>query len=188
MKIPINLASQPFRRDRAMMVASTAVCGLLVVSLAVLISLAMQDNQQMADVRREVDMLRQQIQTVNGKQAKLDAVVRQPENETVLERSVFINSLLLRKGISWNQIFTDLEKTIPYNVKLTRIRPSINDQGKVMLDINLASETTAGLVNALKAFKDDAKYGSVDWKSINHPTQTDPLERLILTVTYAQKL
>ena len=30
MKIPINLASQPFRRDRAMIVASLVVCLLLV--------------------------------------------------------------------------------------------------------------------------------------------------------------
>ena len=34
MKIPINLASQPFRRDRAMLVASFAVCALLVSAWA----------------------------------------------------------------------------------------------------------------------------------------------------------
>ena len=33
MKIPINLASEPFRRDRAMLVASAAVGILLVASL-----------------------------------------------------------------------------------------------------------------------------------------------------------
>ena len=63
-------------------------------------------------------MLKQQVQAVTDQQAKLNAVIHKPQNETVLERSVFLNTLLLRKGISWNQIFTDLEKTIPYNVKL----------------------------------------------------------------------
>ena len=51
MKISINLASQPFRRDRAMLVASIAVAVLLVGSLGALILLARADNAQLADVR-----------------------------------------------------------------------------------------------------------------------------------------
>ncbi len=32
MKIPINLASQPFRRDRALLVGSVGVCAVLVAT------------------------------------------------------------------------------------------------------------------------------------------------------------
>ena len=188
MKIAINLASQPFRRDRAMILASSLVCVLLAVSLGVLIHLANEDNAQLADVRREVTMLKKQVQTVNDQQAKLNAVIHQPENETVLERSVFINALLLRKGISWNQIFTDLEKTIPYNVKLTRIRPAVDDQGRVTLDMILASDKAETMVSALMAFDSNPIFGPVDPKGAIPPTQTDPLYRFALVVPYAQKL
>ena len=51
MKIPINLASQPFRRDRAMLVASVVVGLLLAASLSALITLANADSAQLADVR-----------------------------------------------------------------------------------------------------------------------------------------
>ena len=188
MKIPINLASQPFRRDRAMIMASSAVCVLLVATLGVLIALARQDTKQLGDVRHEVGTLKQQIQTVSTEQAKLNAVIHKPENETVLERSVFINTLLLRKGISWNQIFTDLEKTIPYNVKLVRVRPTVDDQGHVTLDMIVASETNGPAVGALKAFQENPLFGAVEWKTITPPSQTEPLFRLALNVTYAQKL
>ena len=188
MKIAINLASQPFRRDRALIVASTLVCLLLVASLGVLIHLANEDNKQLGDVRHEVANLKKQVQTLTDQQAKLNGVIHQPQNETVLERSVFINSLLLRKGISWNQIFTDLEKTIPYNVKLTRIRPSVDDQGRVTLDMILASDSVVPMVGALKAFQDNPLFGAVQMKSRIPPTQTEPLYRLALDVTYAQKL
>jgi len=188
MKIAINLASQPFRRDRAMIVASTLVCLLLVASLGVLIHLANEDNRQLGDVRHEVAMLKKQVQTVNDQQGKLNGVIHQPQNETVLERSVFINSLLLRKGVSWNRIFTDLEKTIPYNVKLTRIRPSVDEQGHVMLDMILASENSVPMIGALKAFEDNTLFGAVEMKNQIPPTQTEPLYRLALSVTYAQKL
>jgi type IV pilus assembly protein PilN len=188
MKIAINLASQPFRRDRAMVVASSLVCVLLVASLGVLIRLANEDNMQLADVRHEVALLRRQVQTLNGQQAQFNAVIHKPENETVLERSVFINTLLLRKGISWNRIFTDLEKTLPYNVKLTRISPSVDEQGRVTLDMTLAADKVNPMVEALKAFQDSALFGAVEWKTITPPSQTEPLYRLALSVTYAQKL
>ena len=188
MKIPINLASQPFRRDRGMIVASLAVSVLLLITLGVLITLARQDDEQLADVRHEVSTIRKQVTTTNDQLNKLNSVIKQPQNQTVLERSVFINTLLLRKGISWNQIFNDLEKTIPYNVKLIRIRPSVDDQGRVKLDMILASESAPNLVNALKAFQDNTLFGSAVWNSITPPSQSEPLYRLGIDVTYAQKL
>jgi len=188
MKIPINLASQPFRRDRAMVMASSVVSLLLVATLGVLINLARQDNQQLGDVRHEVAMLKQQVQAASDQQAKLNAVIHKPENETVLEQCVFLNTLLLRKGISWNQIFSDLESTIPYNVKLVRIRPTVDSDGRVSLDMIVAAETDVPMVGALKAFEENPKFGAVEWKTTSPPSQTEPLFRLALNVTYAQKL
>src|SRR3954452_13001373 len=101
MKIPINLASEPFRRDRAMFVASAAVALLLVASLGLLTTLINADNTQLADVRKDVTQLRTQIADASKQQAEFEAVIRKPENAQVLELSVFLNSLLSRKGISW---------------------------------------------------------------------------------------
>jgi Tfp pilus assembly protein PilN len=158
------------------------------VTLAILITLARQDTRQLADVRREVALLKQQIETATTEQAQLDAVVRKPENETALENSVFLNTLLMRKGISWNRIFTDLEKTIPYNVKLVRVRPTVDPQGRVTLDMIVASETSGPSVLMLKAFRENPLFGVVDLKNTIPPSQTEPLYRMALDVTYAQKL
>ena len=188
MKITINLASQPFRRDRAMIVASSAVSALLVMTLLALIFLARADSNQMASVRGESGALRRQIASLTAEQTKLDAVARKPENEDVLLTSVFINSLLMRKGISWNQIFTDLEKTIPYNVKVVRIRPMIDEQGRVVLDMIVAAENPVPVVDMLKKFNANPLFGAVSPASQLPPSQADPLFRYTLNVTYAQKL
>src|SRR5438132_2527073 len=118
MKIPINLASQPFRRDRAMLVASVAVSLLLVGTLGGLISLALTDRAQLADLRHDVSRIKAQLGAEAGRQQTVDAVLRKPENAVVLETSVFINTLLYRKGISWTRILADLEKTMPAKVKV----------------------------------------------------------------------
>ncbi len=54
MKIPINLASQPFRRDRAMLVASAAISLALVMTLGLLFDLAMLDRAQLADPAQKI--------------------------------------------------------------------------------------------------------------------------------------
>ncbi|MGA9623282.1 MAG: hypothetical protein WBQ65_02335 [Bryobacteraceae bacterium] len=188
MKIPINLASQPFRRDRAMLAASIAVSLMLVGTLGVLISLIMTDRALLADVRSDVDGLNRQIRAATAEQGRLDGVLRKPENAEVLERSVFLNSLLYRKGISWTRIFADLERTIPYNVKVLAIRPSVNAQNQVMLDMTVGADSPEPVIQLYKALEESPLFGSVMEHSSLPPTQSDPLYRYRITVIYAQKL
>jgi Tfp pilus assembly protein PilN len=187
MKIPLNLASQPFRRDRALLVASLGVCAALVATLGILISLAMADRAQSADVRGELSRLNRRIQTLQVEQAKVDTVLRQPENAEVLERSVFLNALLLRKGISWTQIFADLEGIVPYNVKIVQIRPSVNGQ-VVSLDMALASESPEPVIKFMKALGESKIFSNPDPKGYQAPSQSEPLYHYRISVDYAQKL
>ena len=57
MKVSINLASQPFRRDRPVIVAAVVLSVVLTGLLGVLILLAMTDRAQLADSRAEVARL-----------------------------------------------------------------------------------------------------------------------------------
>jgi carboxylesterase type B len=187
MKIPINLASQPFRRDRAMFVASIFVCMLLAVTLAVLISLAGADKDQLADARREVNQLNAEVRKLTAEQAQLDATLRKPENAEVLETSALINSLLIRKGLSWTRIFSDLEKKVPYNVRVVQIQPIVNGADDVSLDLTVASESAAPMVELLKALQ-DAPFSRPDIKLEQPPSQAEPIYKYRVSVSYEQKL
>ena len=188
MKIPINLASQPFRRDRAVLAGTIALSLVLVGTLGALIALILADRAQLADVRSDVDRLNRQIRAATTEQGRLDAVLRRPENAEVLERSVFLNALLYRKGISWTRIFADLEKTVPYNVKVLAIRPSVNSDNQVMLDMTVGADSPEPVIQLYKALEESALFGSVVEHSSLPPTQSDPLYRYRITVIYAQKL
>ena len=74
---------------------------------------------------RRSPQLRTQISAATKQQAEFEAVIRKPENAEVLELSVFLNTLLNRKGISWTRILADLEKTMPPNVKVLNIQPYV---------------------------------------------------------------
>jgi type IV pilus assembly protein PilN len=187
MKLPINLASEPFRRDRAMLVASIAVSLVLVAMLGGLVSLALDDRAQLADVRGDISRLNQEIRRVMSEQAQLETVLRRPENAEVLERSVFINALLARKGISWTRIFADLEKRVPHNVRVIQIHPSIDSQYRVSLDMTVASESPAAGIDLLKALESEP-FSLPAIRQTMPPTQSEPFFRYRLSVDYAQKL
>jgi type IV pilus assembly protein PilN len=187
MKIPINLASQPFRRDRAMLAASVAVTALLIGTLGVLISLTLADRAQMADVRADIARLNTRIRAVNTEQAQLDVVLRKPENAEVLERSVFLNELLVRKGISWTRIFADLEKVLPHNVRIVQIHPSVDAQNRIMLDMQVASDSPEPVIELMRKMA-QPPFGKPEPKLQQGPTQAEPLYKFRVSVDYGQKL
>jgi type IV pilus assembly protein PilN len=176
------------RRDRALIAASIVVSLLLVGVLGGLVSLIMMDRSQLADVRQDIDRLNRQIRKVNAEQAQQDAILRKPENAEVLERSVFLNALLVRKGISWTKIFGDLEKTLPYNVRVIQIHPAVDANDQVKLDMTVGSEQPGPLIEMFKALNTSPLFGDADIKLNQQPTQSEPLYRCRLIVPYAQKL
>jgi Tfp pilus assembly protein PilN len=188
MKVPINLASQPFRRDRAMITASIAVSVVLVMTLSGLIYLALADRKQLAGVRQDLDRFNRDTRAIGVEQAKLDAVLRRPENTEVLERSVLLNQLLFRKGISWTKILEDLGKTLPWNVQIINIRPYLNKDNQVTLDMTVGSPSQIAIIEFVKALESSSLFQSALVPSSQAPTQTEPLYRSRVQVNYAQKL
>jgi type IV pilus assembly protein PilN len=188
MKIPINLASEPFRRNRAMMVASFGVTALLLVTLGTLVYLAMVDNGQLKVLRRNIAQVNTRVAAANAERARLEAILHKPENASVLVRTVFINDLLYHKGVSWSQLLEDLEKTIPFNVKLLMLHPTVNNLNQVQLDMMVGAESPDALVGVLKSLETSPMFGEVLDHAQQYPTQAEPLNRMRITVNYAHKL
>ncbi len=188
MKFPLNLASRPFHKDRPILFASGAVAALMVCSLILLISLALADRRRSADSRRVIARLDRQMASTVAEQARLDALLRRPENAEVLERSLFLNALLYRKGISWTRVFADLEKTLPPNVRLIHIRPQVVSESEVYLEMIVAAQTPAPIFEMLKQLESSEVFGETHVYNFIPPSQSEPLYRCRVSVNYAQKL
>jgi Tfp pilus assembly protein PilN len=188
-KVHINLASEPFRRDRSVLVALVAVGVVLVVLLGLQISTIVSKRRQSADIHRTIDRLSGQLQTISAEQSKLNNTLRQPENAEVLEHSLFLNALIQRKAISWTRIFADLEKVLPYNVRLVSVRlPAVDSENAVLLDMQVGSKEVPPVIELIKKLEASPQFGATSVQSSTPPSQTDPFYRFHVTVSYAQKL
>ena len=188
MKVPTNLATQPFRKDRPILFAAGLVGLLLVITLVVLISLALADRRRSADTRQIVRRLDKQIQQAGSEQAALDTLLRRPENAEVLDRSLFLNSLLFHKSISWTRLFADIEKVLPPNVRLINIRPQVLSESAVYLEMYVGSDSQPPVIDLLLRLESSELFGRTTMYSSLPPSQTDPLYHYRISVNYAQKL
>jgi type IV pilus assembly protein PilN len=188
MNIQINLASQPFRRDRPLLIGSAIAGVLLLAVLCLLITLNVLDQRSLASNREDLARLESRLRAIAAEQSKLEAVLREPQNAQVLERSVFLNSLIYRKGISWTRMLADLEQILPHNVRVMSIRPAVNADNQIVLEMNVGAESPEPLRKLIADLESSESFGRAWVSQTLPPTQTEPLFRYRVNVNYAQKL
>jgi hypothetical protein len=187
-RFPVNLASQPFRPNRPVLIGSALAALLLIATLALLISLSTAERGQTADTQAALARVNAQLATIRQEQAKLDAQMRQPGYSAVLDRSVLFNALIGRKAISWTRIFSDLETVLPPNVRVLAVRPQVNAENQLFLDMTVAADTPEPVIAFVVKLEGSDVFGSTAVSAITPPTQTDAFYRYRLSVNYAQKL
>jgi Tfp pilus assembly protein PilN len=190
----LNLASQPFRRERAQNAVLAFVCLVLTCSLLVLVGLILSGRARASHLRTEINRERAELQRLQREQAQFSSLLRKPENADVFAKSVFLNQLIARRAVSWTHVFKDLETVMPANMRLVALRlpqvPSEDASGvdHVQLDMIVGTDRPDAVIQLLKRLQESALFGAASVVNQQPPTQNDPLYRYRVTVAYAQKL
>jgi type IV pilus assembly protein PilN len=132
--------------------------------------------------------LERQLASVNREIAALEGELRQPGNAAVLDRSVFLNVLIQRKGVSWTKLFEDLETVVPGNVRLVSVRPYLINDNDVQLDMVVGAQTQEPVIDLLRRLEGSKYFGATLLLSSQPPSQNEPLYRYRVSVSYAQTL
>ena len=77
---------------------------------------------------------------------------------------------------------------MPHNVRLLTIRPQVNANDELFLDLTVAAEAPEPVIGFIVKLEGSEVFGSTAVSGITPPTQTDPFYRYRLSVNYAQKL
>ena len=186
--LEINLASQPFRRDRGVFVFAIALSAILFMLLLVLVALAIQQRGQADDTRLALGKLEKTTAAQQDEIARLEGLLRQDENSAVLDRGLFLNTLIQRKAISWTRVFSDLSNVMPGDVRLVAVRPQILGNNQVVLDMTLAATTSRPVVSFLMKLEQSPVFGATTVLSWRPPSQNENVFVYRVTANYAQKL
>ena len=140
--VPINLASQPFRRERAELAILASIGAALTISLLVFVVLILQDRRDVSAIRGRIRADQQTLAAVERQQAQSQKIIVRPDNADVFSKSVFYNQLISRRAVSWTRVFDDLTRVMPADVQLIALRlPQVaaensGDKNHVELDMH----------------------------------------------------
>ena len=121
--LELNLSSRPFRNNTPIWTAH----GLL---LAGVVAFSAWNAHTAIDATRKLDALQADLGSVERQLGDLD---RREENavkgarvfdlKTMRVQADKANDIILRRGLSWTRLFNTLEHVVPYEVRMTAVRP-----------------------------------------------------------------
>src|SRR6202163_204444 len=146
MRLDINLATQPYEDAREFWWRWGAGVGLLAACTLLLLGFAVQSWIHAGRDRHEIRQLQQQIAGRDSERGTAQAYLDLSANRSTRDQSQFLNGLIQRKSFSWTRVFEDLERVMPSNLHVVSLRPEINEQNQMQLDMKVACENRLAAV------------------------------------------
>ncbi|MGD0791835.1 MAG: hypothetical protein ABR920_08705 [Terriglobales bacterium] len=146
MRLDINLATRPYEDAREFWARWGLGVGLLGVLTLVLLGLAVRGWTNAGRDRHNIAQLQEQIAERDHERATAQTFLDMTANRSTRDQSQFLNGLIQRKAFSWTRVFEDLERVMPPNLHVVSLRPELNDQNQMELDMKVAGDTRAAAV------------------------------------------
>ena len=121
--LDLNLASRPFHNDAPIWL----VHGLLTVALAGFtfwnVRTYLEAARQLETLQASLGSIEKQMANLDRREEEASRGIRAFDLKTLTVQSEKANDIILRRGLSWTQLFNTLERVVPYEVKMATIRP-----------------------------------------------------------------
>jgi Tfp pilus assembly protein PilN len=133
--IRTNLATRPFYNDRAvrawLTVAAAVVAAATLFNVTRVLRYSRSDTQLATQAARDES----RAQDLRQQAARLRATVDVRQIERASNEARQANELIDRRTFSWTELFNRFETTLPDEVRITAVRPRIEQGEGVMLEI-----------------------------------------------------
>jgi type IV pilus assembly protein PilN len=146
MRLDINLATRPYEDAREFWTRWGSGVGLLAIGTLLLLGVTVNDWIKAGRDRQDIARIEKQIADRENERAQAQAVLDQSANRTTRDQSQFLNGLIQRKSFSWTRVFEDLEQVMPSNLHVVALRPELNEQNQMQLEMKVAGESRAAAV------------------------------------------
>jgi type IV pilus assembly protein PilN len=154
----INLATRPFYNVRAVRavlgIATAAVLALVLYDVAQLVNLtftqrslgarASDAEAQATRIRAEAERTRRQIDP--------------EELQIVANAAREANAIIDRRAFSWTALFERFEATLPSDVRITAVQPTLNQEGITRLRIAVQARRAEDLDAFVEAMEDSRAF------------------------------
>ncbi len=157
----INLSLRPSRNDNLYRLLFSCCVGvLLVVTVINLVSIGYY-WWVLNLVGGGLQTQRSELAQLDAEERKLGKALAELNSARLQKRAEFANVAILNRVFSWTQLFNELERVMPADVRLSSVRPSVSAQGRVDLQLEGRAKNYEVFVNLEEALMKSSSFSRV---------------------------
>lgn len=187
MKFKINLATQPYENARRFYLLWGA--GLVAIALftGALVYAAVSGWRNAHGISRHIAAERQHLKELEARENADLAILNQPDNRQVRDKSEVLNGLIRRKEFSWTLIFADLEHLMPARLHVLSITPVLNRDNEIEIHMQVAGASRDKAIELIQRMEETRQFRNprvISENSTSRSGQADDLVQFDITALY----
>jgi Tfp pilus assembly protein PilN len=165
------------------------VAGLAFAAAALLIAANVRQyrdfQREIGGTGRQIEFLQQRLQRVSREAEQSRAELASFNVASLAQESRGLLRIVAERRFSWTVLLARLERTLPPEVRVSRLSPKFEDSGAVTLSVGLIGKDAESVVRTIAAFARDPAFDAVALHSEATPEKGVPEGRTFLvTVSY----
>jgi len=121
--LELNLASRPFRNNVPIWTAHAVIAAGLLGYSAWNVHTFLDARQKLASVEASIGSTERRLADLDRREREAVAGIRLFDPKTIDLQADKANDIIRRRGFSWTQLFNLFERIVPYEVRMSAIRP-----------------------------------------------------------------
>ena len=131
---------------------------LLGLATALLVFLAGTSFMNASKDRAQMSKLRTEIAAYDQDKGRAEAILNQPQNRTLRDRSRFLNELFQRKAFSWTRVFEDLERVMPARLHVVSIHPDMSADNGLEIKLVVAGDSREQALDLVRKMEGSRRF------------------------------
>jgi Tfp pilus assembly protein PilN len=179
-----NLSTRPFYNERAVQLGLAALSvivavltGFNIVEVVRLTATQRTLGAHAVESEREASRLRTEAAAVR-------AQINAKELETVASAAREANGIIDQRAFSWSGLFDQLEQTLPDDVRITAVDPSLGPQGQFVIEITVQARRSEDVDQFIEALEKTGSFRDVITPA--EATNEDGLLQAVIRGTYVR--
>jgi Tfp pilus assembly protein PilN len=170
----LDFARRPFLDERPVwaLVGLALTAGVVLLFANVRMYTAFHRN--VANLKTDIEQLRDRSTRAVKDAEQARAALQSYKLSSLAVESQGLLNLVAERRFSWTAFLGRLERTLPPDVRLTRLAPRFEDSARMGLDIGLVGRSPESVVKTIAALSADPTFHGVDLKTEASPERGSP--------------
>ncbi|MBZ5522929.1 MAG: hypothetical protein LAP21_11890 [Acidobacteriia bacterium] len=158
MRVNINLATQKYEDAREFYTRwGSAVAVATLVTL--LLGYFAWSNYSSTELdRKRLSDLHRQIAEVERSKSQNEAILNRADNQDARDQARFWNDVIDQKYLSWTRLFSDLEKIMPARAFVQSVKPSLESDRRLKLELTIGGEKHDDAVELVRRMEGSERF------------------------------